>query len=649
MKTNGWNNILFVGRLPDRLYEIAKQMQLTFTVTDPDDESPELQNIVPYASKIVIIDCRSFKVLDDSLAAAIHSPYWNPHAQVILYYHTTDTNEIARIFFIFWFYMIVNAVIVQYDDPKKISYISYYHPYVSENNKFQNMHGCWKTTKVGRPIVGYEESFTCVEGCHNVTLHSKLRVFHLGTCIGYDTRIIQYGDITSLRQLNLFRDISGNLQGYVMKANGVEVLPFLEIDVESDGSYTLGARDGLIWKTLSELMNFTINFDSWRDELKKPHSYGIFVQQVFTFAQRQADILVCPVYQFDLVVVQIDLSTEFEASGVCIISHRAGFETVLFDVKLLQQNSTMIIQFVVCSLCIWLLFYIHSIAEGHFSFDQLGKDFVNTIRNILSISLFKPPSQRSFRIFLAVSIWCFFILNFGLQAAIVSFFSVYKRGRDVDTFEDILEKGYKIEGIVSPDVMLPDTEERYRKINSRIKPVMGMLECFDRLRNDKERFCLMDCSNGLYLERNRLNEKGTQYLHIARKSRMHSNYLCMIFHKDSPFTARFNKYIRRFVEMGLIQKWEKYRFNEIKEDFSVKPLHMDDMLGIFECFYLLLGISSIIFMFEVTIRTFIQVWRWPATKITQWMRIRVAKRKLRLEKKAGKIELQNVSTETLYI
>lgn len=175
---------------------------------------------------------------------------------------------------------------------------------------------------------------------------------------------------------------------------------------------------------------------------------------------------------------------------------------------------------------------------------------------------------------------------------------------------------------------------------------MDMFECIDKLANDSERFCLIDCSLGRYLEMNRLNEKGAQYLHVARKNRMHSNYLTILLHKNSPLTARFNKDLRWFVEMGLIQKWEQFRFTEIKEDFPVKPLSKKHMLGIFEGFYILLGLSSTIFILEVTVRNFIQVRRWMATKITHWKRIRTAKRKLKLEEKTEIIKLEDVSTQT---
>lgn len=635
-----------MGQLPDRLYDITKHLQLTFSVTDSDTESIDIENIVPYASKIIIINCKDFESLEDSLLEATNSPYWNPHAQVIVYYHTLATDENARIFFIFWFYMVVNAVIVQYDDSKELLFISYYTPYVTENNKFENMHGCWRTTKAGRPINGYNQSFACEKDCHNVTLNSKLRALHLGTCIGYNTHFIRYDDISSLRGLNIYDDISENLQGFVMSAYGNEVEPFLNINVENDGSYTLGARDGLIWQTLSELMNFTINFDSHRESIKASFNYTRSLQMVFALAERRLDLLICPIYQFDLVIVQIDLSREYSPSGVCVISHRANFETVLFDVNLLQQNSTLIIQFTVCFCCIWLLFYIYNVAEGHNSFNQLGKDFINTIRNILSITLYKPPTRRSFRIFLTISIWCFFILNFGIQAAIVSFFSVYKRGKEVDTFEDVLEKGYTIEAFLSPDMILPDTEKIFIEINSRVKSVMDMYECIIKIASDSERFCLIDCSIGLYLERNRLNEKGAQYLHVARKNRIHNYYLANIYHKNSPLTARMNIYIRRFVEMGLVKKWEQYKFTEMKVDFPVKSLSMKDMLGIFECLYLLLGVSFIIFILEIALRTFIQMRRWLAKKITHWKRTKIAKRQLRHERKAGNIQLENISTQT---
>ncbi|VVC86619.1 unnamed protein product [Leptidea sinapis] len=472
---------------------------------------------------------------------------------------------------------------------------------MSEFFKLEHLFGCWTRRKVEMPINSFSEGFVCEAGCHNVSLHTKFRANNLGTCVGFQTYSVKYSEKEYIENLRLFEDKSINFNKFPMRAYAVEIRPFLVIKEESPRNYTFHQRDGMIWNTIAELMNFTIDVSSNKHPLKT-FEYEKNIVHIYAFSLRKLDILIFPLYQFDIMILNNDNTVPIADSGVCLMAHRAVYETIVFDHRLIINNLVLIIEFSLCFLFTWITFIVFNFERyQNLSFDRVGKDLVNSFRTVLSISLYKPPKQSTFRIFLAVAIWCFFIINFTSQAAIISFFSVYKKGKEIDTFEQILEKNYNIEGISSPDVLLPDDEERFRNINSKMVAVQNMIICPSRMLNDSKRFCILDCAMGRYLERNLLNEKGQQYLHIARQDRIHSHYLQMIFHKHSPMTKRYNKYIQILLEGGIINKWIEYRFHDIKEDLPIKALGMKDMEGIFTCYCILLALCGLVFIIEIAL------------------------------------------------
>lgn len=571
-------------------------------ITNIDNEDEEIQNVTPNPSNTIVINLEDIDQYDETILKLIKSPYWHPYSNIILYYHEHNQEILSKLFFSMWYYKAINVIIVQYDDTQKLLLISHYTPYVTEDYKLDQLYGCWTKRKITMPILKFQEGLICESQCHNVSIHSKLRANNLGTCIGYSTIAVPYNASHVLPTLNLFEDKSKNLHGFAFRTYATEVQPFLLIDVTGNGSYTLRNRDGMIWNSMAELMNFTIDLSPSFDVMKENFNYGVNIQHVFNLSHRNADLYLIPVYLFDLVFVKVDQTTLFKESGVCIISHRAGFDMTLFDGNTIRANRTAIAQFVCCFLSIWLLFSIYQIAEkSSLSLDQIGKDLMNAFRNVLLISLCNPPRWRTFRIFLTVSLWSFFLINFASQATIISFLTAVKRGKEVDTFEDVIDKGYPMYAMGSPDLILPDTEERFRIINSKIIPQLDLFDCIRNMTQDKQRFCLIDCAVGRYLERNRLNENGEQYLHVARHDRMHSHYLTMILQKYSPLTDRFNKFMVTFFEAGLVQKWEQYRYADIKSDATVRPLRINDVNNLFEMYCLSVGFTCIIFLLELFI------------------------------------------------
>lgn len=558
---------------------------------------------MPYHSNIVIIDCLNFEQFESVITKVVSTPYWHPLAHVILYYHTVeDSNMLAKLFYIMWYYRAINAIILQYNDSENLFYMSYYNPYINEPYRLNNVYGCRLSKKIGMPFDNFSTGFNCEEGCKNIPIESNIRMNFFGTCLGYETLSLPYNEKSKLQQIELFESKVKNFHGYPMRAFGVEVLPFLEIQNHSDGTYSLHKRDAMVWNTMAELMNFTINLSPAEGLVKKPFDYDLSIQMNFAYSNRKFDIFLFPVYLLDLVVIPIDNTFPYKDSGVCFLAHRAEFETILFDGKLLLNNLGIVIQFLFCFLCSWLLFFLFSIEQrGRISFDQAGKDLVNTVRTILSIGLHNPPKQGSFRIYLFISLWSFFIINFSTQAAIISFFSAAKRGKEVDTYEDIVDKGYIVEGMISPDVILPDDKEVYRTINSRLVRNKDLFGCVRKMENDSRRFCLVDCAVSKYLERNKMNSKGQQFLHVA-KDKAHGHYLNMIFPKNSAITESYNKYILAIVEAGLVNKWEQYRYTEIKEEIPVRAMAWDDVEGIYKCYVLFLILSSFIFLCEVLVK-----------------------------------------------
>ncbi|CAG9786839.1 unnamed protein product [Diatraea saccharalis] len=549
-------------------------------------------------------------------------------------------------FFMFWYYLCVNAIIIRYNDSIEKLMITYYSPYIYENYKLDHEFGCWTHKKITYPVENIHESFVCVKECNNLTLNSALKTNHLGTCIGLRTIIVDYEDKKLLKEIDVFEEKGKNLHGYPLTAFVLEIMPFLMIDENPDGTYTLRERDGRIWNTMAELMNFTIDISPCADFMKKPFNFELVIKLIFDYSMRKADLILMPVYQFNFLVVDFDMGVPYKESGVCFMAHRAGFETSLFDFKMVTANYELLLEALCCFVGTWFVFFIFNVVEkGIVSFDQVGKDLINAIRNVLSIPLYKPPKTGKFRFFLLMSIWSYFIINFAIQAVIISFYSVYKRGKDVDTFKDIVEKGYIIEGVPSPDVVLPETNDINIIINSRVVAVRNMFECVNKIANDRHRFCLNDCSVGRYLQRNLLNDKGEQYLHIA-KDQIHNHLLTMLQYKNSPLTDHLKKHMLRIVQAGLIDKWEEYRFHDITDDVPVKSLSMDDLLGIFECYCVLLCVSIMTFLLEVTISNAKRMRRTLNIKYSQWHRARAVKKNIKI-KKSINVKMVDSYTQTL--
>ncbi|RVE50888.1 hypothetical protein evm_004455 [Chilo suppressalis] len=642
---NGWTNVITMGRLPDSFYKISENINATIIIANENYTDHEVDEILQHRANTIVMDCVDTDDFEKKFYILRKLPYYHPQSHIILYYHGELSKQMtAKIFFYFWYYMCPNVIIMTYNDSDEKFVITYFSPYIYENYKLDLEFGCRTRRKMSYPIENLNKSFICTEGCANVTSTSK--TLHLGTCIGTRTFIIGYKDEALIRGINLFEEKGKNLHGYSLRSLSIQIIPFLMIDEKSDGTYVLRERDGRIWSTMAELMNFTIDLSPCAAFLKNPFNFELVIKLIFDFSMRKADLMLMPVYQFNFLVVEVDMTVPYKASGVCFMSHRAGFATTLFDFQLMYSNFELFIEAFFCFIGTWFVYFIFNVFEkGTISLDQVGKDFINSIRNVLCIPLYKPPKKENFRIFLAISIWSFFIINFATQAAIISFFSAYKRAKDVETFADIIEKGYVIEGVASPDVMLPEINEINNQINSRVVPVRDMFECVNKIGIDSRRFCLNDCSVGRYLQRNLLNDKGEQYLHIA-KDQIHNHYLIMLLQKNSPLTAHYNKHMLRIIQAGLIDKWEEYRFHDITDEVPVKSLSMDDLLGVFKCYCLLVGLSVVIFVIEVVLGYGKSAKLTLKVKFLHWRRTRAAKKIDDMDRRLGTIKTVHGCTQT---
>lgn len=625
-KTNGWNNIIVFGHFPNDFYvklksATEKDYTFTYVISNSDDDDTFVEDAVPYHSNTILMNCYDFGNFEESLLKVMSLVYWHPHANLYLYYHSKESREkLALIFFIYWYYKACNVIIIQYDDTDELLFISQYTPYISNVYELEFKYGCWTAKRIGMPIYAFDESFVCEENCHNVSITSKLRATSFGTCIGFVTNVLSYKDTHAIENMNLFEDKGKNFHGFSFRSLATEVLPFLHIEEHPNRTFTLESRDGTIWNTLAKLLNFTIDLSACANVIKKPFNFEVSIQQIFAVAHRKGDLFLIPIYQFDVIVVEIDYTFAYKDSGVCFVSHRAGFETILFDITTLLGNYDILIQFGLIFVCIWFLFCAYSETNlKDIDMNFVGKNFMNSVRSVLLINLSHPPKKTSFRIFLAITVWCFFIINFSAQASIISFFTAFKRGREVDTFEDVVEKGYRIEGMASPDIVLPETEERFRKINSKLSSVLDIISCVKDLSNNSHKFCLVDCSVGRYLKSNMLNEKGEQYIHIA-KDRVHSHYLNFMFPKHSVISDNIDKYMMRFFEAGLIKKWEEYRYNVIKEEVLTKPLSLADVKGMFNLYGILVAGIIIIFIGELCVGNHKKFKRFVLNKKINWIR-----------------------------
>ncbi|XP_050351147.1 uncharacterized protein LOC126773931 [Nymphalis io] len=222
------------------------------------------------------MSCADIDEFEKAMKKIVTLPYWHSLANIILYFHTKhDKEAIAKIFFIYWYYRAINVVIVQYDETENEMNISFYSPFMTENYKALN----------------------------------------LGTCLGFETEKIPLQNLNQIKKLNLFEDKGKNLHGFTFYAYTVEVLPFLKLQEHENGTYTYHRRDGMIWNTLAELLNFKIDIAPAKKAIKEKFDYKINILQVFSFAQRKADLILFPLYQFDLIIAEIDYTVPFLDSG----------------------------------------------------------------------------------------------------------------------------------------------------------------------------------------------------------------------------------------------------------------------------------------------------------------------------------------------
>lgn len=549
----------------------------------------------------VVIYCKDMIEFEKALLIAVKMKDWHALTNVyIIYKSKLDDMVVVKTFYALWFYKITNAIIMSYDKTLLAFRISIFSPYITNNYTLQHNMGCYTLRKLGMPLrTSVIENIKCEHSCVNVNVTSKLKANNLGTCIGFDYHTVKLGDLQKMFQLNLFEDKSKNLHGCALLTHFTDV-PFIELNEYDNGTYQLRGRDGMIWNTMAELMNFTFFFSN---KYGKKFSIESSVYQLLAYSNRQLEMYLIPLYIVDLLVVPVEFTFPYKESGVCILAKSADYETVLFDVKILKNNFVVLVQFLFCFIAVWITFIIFNRTDGKkLTIDQIGKDFMNSVRNTLSITPYRLPKKRSFKIFHIVSMFSFFLINFSMQAAITSFFTAIKKGKEVETFEDIIRLGYNIEGMVSPEVVLPETDDIFIKINEKLTPTDSMYICIDRMLNDTRRFCITDCAAAYYFEKNNLNEKGEQYLHVT-SDRLHSHYLSFAFPIQSHLTDRFNNIITALVEAGIINKWEDYKYDRIKTEVIAKPLSMNDLIGILECYGYLVGLSCLIFAIEVVFAT----------------------------------------------
>ncbi|XP_052753181.1 uncharacterized protein LOC113520636 isoform X2 [Galleria mellonella] len=370
--SNDRNNFVLFGNLPNTLYKSIEDMPFTFVVMNMAKNNYEIDIEVPYKSHTILMKSFDFDDFEPNFLKVYGSRYWHPHANLILYFEKEFTKiKMATIYFILWYYKMSNAVIVYYNCTKESFLVSYYNPYVSAKYRLQNNFGCWTAKKIGLPIKEFKDNFVCVNECQNVTQHSKLRANNLGTCIGFDIYEIQYNDRKSLRKLNLFEDKGKNMHGYMLRSYITEVKPFMAIEDHHNGTYILKGRDGLIWTTITKLMNFTIDLSPSTAIMKSPFNYELNIQQIFSFANRKGDLFLIPIYQIDLIIVEVDITFPYKESGLCLASYRAGFETSLFDITLMVKNYKLTIEFLFCFLGIWFIFFLfNAVEKGEVSYDQ---------------------------------------------------------------------------------------------------------------------------------------------------------------------------------------------------------------------------------------------------------------------------------------
>lgn len=544
----------------------------TFTIEAPNDPT---ENYIQRPANLILIFAQNYTEITKGIVDMSQTMYWSVKAKFIV--HTRERSELPKVFYLFWWYSSLNCIVLEYDTDDRAMKISDYTPYVAVmDDSNENQFGCWSTMNLEEMFEGDMAPYVhCNQTCSGLDFNKHSETMYIQTCLEYQTKV--YDSLS-----NVFEDKTVDLGGYTLSLFIVHFPPLLIIDRNETGLRKFKGKDGYIVQIIGQKMNLTFKYNDPKE--RSSPTFQTWVAGLMDLSYRRFDYYANTVYLLPFSFPALDTTYPVEGSGLCFVVHKAGFIPTWVNLVHMFDTGALIMVIVIFNITMLIYFFFLLDTNDKKYVDALLRSFLYTLQLFLSAPVNWTDKKNSLRVFIFIVFWFIFVVNFVFQGTIVSLLTMPRTNPEINTFQELYDTGLKIEGYPSPDVLLPQTSDLYMGINKRFVANEVMFSCLNKLKHKMFKACWMDCMMIKGLERTFRDDEGRMFVHIGQ-DRVHSHYLVYPLSRNCPLKPRFDHYIKKMFESGLLDKWRGFKTMDASDSMTDnKKLNLDDVQG---CFYIL--------------------------------------------------------------
>ncbi|XP_059619126.1 glutamate receptor U1-like [Phlebotomus argentipes] len=240
-------------------------------------------------------------------------------------------------------------------------------------------------------------------------------------------------------------------------------------------------------------------------------------------------------------------------------------------------------------------------AKRSFIFGQRNNyPFINTINIFLGGCVPVVPRRNFARFLLMLWIFASLVIRSSYQGALFSFLKDSRNVTVVDTFEEMLNEGFRIYGV--------EGSRKYFDSLTRYKS-MFVTKSSEEIENLRFRMADHDFKGAVVttaLVVAYMNEKYAKdgiSFRVA-KEQIIQMYICIYVRKYSYLTKAFDGELWKYIESGLINKWSSLYYdmknlNMESQKSAPQALNIDQLNGIFLAYILFISLSCLVFVLEI--------------------------------------------------
>nr|XP_018915627.1 PREDICTED: uncharacterized protein LOC109043050 [Bemisia tabaci] len=370
-----------------------------------------------------------------------------------------------------------------------------------------------------------------------------------------------------------------------------------------NGSY-LGA-DGFLLTTLASRMNFRPVILPPQDGLRYGFkaSNGSFTGVLGDLIYDRADIAFNSIFIKDYETTKVQFTRPIDFDKLCLVVAKSGLRPHWKGMFLAFSIEMWVALFITyfCSITFWC--FVRKIKSGEYS---IITTILDLYRIFLMFPIAKIPNIQSERIAVVSFLWFSLSTATIFQASMVKFLSYPSYEPDLNTLEEVADKGIPvITASENLKATFESDEPVMRKLyaNLEVVPDKGM-DILGKVATEGNAAAIGPANDLAENIATAFVKNNIILLHIVADCPK-SYHIAYMLPYDSPFLESINKVISIFVESGIIHSWYIHStpfrplsdYHQVQETY--KPLTMSNVVIAFIIIGIGSGLSSITLVAEI--------------------------------------------------